>query len=172
MKYKLISIVVLLLAPLEALHAADTSVKKPNVILLVVDDLGYADVSCLANQGYRTFITLICSKNCFEDSVLSIYREFFTIESNFFSMEVSCLRRERASRRKTAAISWALPRRIRLLSSAKVPSRDQCREISIPMAAEVLGQSLHRRRKADDENTTSCESLPRTSRSPASLKSF
>lgn len=54
MKHRLIPIIVLLLAPLEVFHAADASVKKPNVILLVVDDLGYGDVSCLANGAVKT----------------------------------------------------------------------------------------------------------------------
>ena len=54
MKHRLIPIIILLLAPLEVFHAADASVKKPNVILLVVDDLGYGDVSCLANGAVKT----------------------------------------------------------------------------------------------------------------------
>ena len=39
------------------------------------------------------------------------------------------------------------------------------RVLDPPTAAEVLGQSLHRRQKVLMKNTTSCESLPHTSRS-------
>jgi arylsulfatase A-like enzyme len=44
----------LLLGPLDALHSAETSAKKPNVIVIVVDDLGYGDVSCLTNGAVKT----------------------------------------------------------------------------------------------------------------------
>ncbi len=41
-----------LLAPLAALHAAEST--KPNVIVLIADDLGYGDVSCLSKGLVKT----------------------------------------------------------------------------------------------------------------------
>jgi hypothetical protein len=45
MKPILTLLTVLLLAPPVALHAEDKPTKKPNVVVIVADDLGYADVS-------------------------------------------------------------------------------------------------------------------------------
>jgi arylsulfatase A-like enzyme len=66
MKHTLSVLAAFLLAPLAALHAADASKQKPNVIVILADDLGWADLSCygstfhespnldkLASQGMR-----------------------------------------------------------------------------------------------------------------------
>ena len=40
----------LLLAPLVVLTAADAPAKKPNVIVILVDDMGYGDPQCFNPQ--------------------------------------------------------------------------------------------------------------------------
>ncbi len=44
----------LLLASLAALHAADVAERKPNIILVMPDDLGYGDYACLGNPIMHT----------------------------------------------------------------------------------------------------------------------
>ena len=46
----------LLLAPLGALHAADAPMSpvKPNVLLIIADDQGYADFGFMGNQLVKT----------------------------------------------------------------------------------------------------------------------
>jgi len=40
----------LLLTPLAALTAADAPAKKPNIIVILVDDMGYGDPQCFNPQ--------------------------------------------------------------------------------------------------------------------------
>lgn len=42
------------LAPLGALQAADAPVPKPNIVLILADDLGYGDLSCQGHPDYKT----------------------------------------------------------------------------------------------------------------------
>jgi hypothetical protein len=44
----------LLLAPLVALTAADAPAKKPNVIIILVDDMGYRGPQCFNAQSKIT----------------------------------------------------------------------------------------------------------------------
>jgi arylsulfatase A-like enzyme len=46
--------VALLLVPLAALHAADAPTKKPNILIILADDLGYADLSCQGSPDVKT----------------------------------------------------------------------------------------------------------------------
>lgn len=48
MKHILTLLAALLLVPLTALHAADA--RKPNVVIFLVDDMGYGDLGCYGNQ--------------------------------------------------------------------------------------------------------------------------
>lgn len=51
-QYTLTMLAALLFAPLTALHAAEST--KPNVIVMIADDLGYGDVSCLSHGVVKT----------------------------------------------------------------------------------------------------------------------
>jgi arylsulfatase A-like enzyme len=44
---------ILLLAPALALHAADAP-RKPNVVFILADDLGYTDIACFGSKYYET----------------------------------------------------------------------------------------------------------------------
>jgi arylsulfatase A len=51
MKHSFALLAALLLAPLAALHAAETNPTKPNILLIPADDLGYGDVSCYNDRA-------------------------------------------------------------------------------------------------------------------------
>ena len=54
MKHTRTLLAALLLAPLGSLHAADAPAKKPNIIVILADDLGYADLGCQGSLDVRT----------------------------------------------------------------------------------------------------------------------
>ena len=43
--------ITLLFAPLSALHAADAPAKKPNILIILVDDMGYGGPQCFNPQS-------------------------------------------------------------------------------------------------------------------------
>ena len=53
MKTKL-TLLALLLIPLSALHAADAPMQKPNVIVILADDLGYECIGADGGKSYQT----------------------------------------------------------------------------------------------------------------------
>lgn len=52
MKQSVVLLTALLLAPLPALHAAEKT--KPNIVIILADDLGYGDLSCQGQQFFKT----------------------------------------------------------------------------------------------------------------------
>lgn len=54
MKLTLTLLTALLLAPLAALHAADTKPAKPNFIVILIDDMGYGDIGPFGSKLNRT----------------------------------------------------------------------------------------------------------------------
>ena len=54
MKHPLLTLVILALAPLAALHAADNIPAKPNFIVINIDDMGYADIAPFGSKLNRT----------------------------------------------------------------------------------------------------------------------
>jgi len=54
MKPTLALLTALLLAPLAALHAADAPKQKPNIVVILADDLGYGDIACYGATRLRT----------------------------------------------------------------------------------------------------------------------
>lgn len=54
MKLTFTLLTALLLAPLAVLHGVDTPKPKPNVILFLIDDLGWRDLGCQGSSFYRT----------------------------------------------------------------------------------------------------------------------
>lgn len=49
-----LALLTLLLVPLAALHAADAPKQKPNIILFLIDDLGWRDLGCQGSTFYQT----------------------------------------------------------------------------------------------------------------------
>jgi len=53
-KHILTLLTALLLAPLPALPAAESTATKPNFVLIMADDLGYGSLGCYGSQKVRT----------------------------------------------------------------------------------------------------------------------
>ena len=49
-QHTVIALAVLLLAPLAALHAANTPQAKPNILFIVADDMGFSDAGCYGGE--------------------------------------------------------------------------------------------------------------------------
>ena len=54
MKHFITPLIALLFAPLAALHADDTPKQKPNVLLILADDLGWSDLGCYGADLHET----------------------------------------------------------------------------------------------------------------------
>jgi len=56
MEYTVTPLIALLLAPLAALPAAEAPERagKPNIVLFLIDDLGWRDLGCQGSTFYRT----------------------------------------------------------------------------------------------------------------------
>ena len=52
--YSSLILVTLILTPLAAMRAADTAARKPNIVFIMADDLGYTDVACFGSKYYET----------------------------------------------------------------------------------------------------------------------
>ncbi|MCX6875170.1 MAG: sulfatase-like hydrolase/transferase [Verrucomicrobia bacterium] len=53
MKYTYLILTALLLAPLAALHAADPPAKKPNIVFILADDLGFEALGAYGAKEYQ-----------------------------------------------------------------------------------------------------------------------
>ena len=54
MKPTFTALLSILLAPLATVHAADTPTAKLNIILFLIDDLGWRDLGCQGSTFYQT----------------------------------------------------------------------------------------------------------------------